>query len=152
MHHHYSDIISRISDPPLWWDENAVPRYDEFTPDGAANIYAMRVCLLLIECQDCGHPYKVCMSESSMDQIYESIAHPSLIKAAEKGWLHYGDPPNACPPGCCAGSTMNSVPRRVLEFWRKGDWDENRMAWVRMPELEGKDITPGWAKDAEQQT
>ncbi|MFW6184041.1 MAG: hypothetical protein ACOC8X_09610 [Chloroflexota bacterium] len=44
---------------------------------------------------------------------------PQLSELIDAGRLHYGDPPNA---GCCpAGPTMNSEPRRVLEFYRRSN-------------------------------
>lgn len=36
----YSDITSRISEPPQWWDENGCPRYCEPHPTHRVNIYA----------------------------------------------------------------------------------------------------------------
>ena len=128
MHHHYADIRERLG-PPIWWDENAVPRYCDFAPNASANIYAQQILLLLIECQNCGAEFKVCMSSDLMD-----LPH-GLAYAVESDEIHYGDPPNA---GCCgAGSTMNSVPRRVLEFWDKYDADGDFL-WDarRRPELE----------------
>ena len=40
---------------------------------------------------------------------------PTLSERIRDMTIAYGDPPNI---GCCpAGPTMNSVPRRVLEYW-----------------------------------
>jgi hypothetical protein len=131
VNHHYADIREKLG-APQWWDEHAVPRYCEFTPDATANIYTQEACLLLIECQNCGTEFKVCMSGSDCgfgrNGFEDWRGH--LTKAVEDGSLHYGDPPNA---GCCSsGPTMTSTPRRVLEFWRM----ERLLDWQRVPNFE----------------
>lgn len=126
----YTDIRSRLGEPE-WWDECAVPRYCVFKPDESGCIYAREVLLLAIGCQGCGRGFKVCMSVSSLPE-------KTLADAVEADEIHYGDPPNA---GCCgAGPTMNSVPRRVLEFWKLSSSFE----WGRYPDLE-RSIDCEWA-------
>lgn len=133
MNHHYRDIRDKAGEP-LWWDENAVPRYCEFGPRETANIYAREAALVLIRCQDCGAEFKVAFSyspwpdrEKISDQIKTDV-------------IHYGDPPNA---DCCpAGPTMNSVPVRVLEFWTQTDLVTD--GWRRVPDLE-REIDCEWA-------
>lgn len=127
MHHHYSDIRDRIAEPPKWFDEYAVPRYSDFTPDETANIYANRAVLVEIECQDCERSFLVCISTGSMEQHIQGI---DLWKAIADGSLHYGDPPNI--QFCPAGPTMNCMDIRVVEAWDKQDFGE----WTRRPELE----------------
>lgn len=118
MNNEYHDIRSRISEPPKWWDENAVPRFCEFAPRHAANIYAREASLVLIECQGCRTPFKVCV-----------IGFGKLAQRIRDGSLHYGDPPNVeC---CIGGPTMNCIDVRVLEYWRRKDSD-----WERDPALE----------------
>jgi hypothetical protein len=51
LHTHYGDILDSVPGEPLWWDENAVPRFCEFSLDKLANIYASEAVLLLISCQ-----------------------------------------------------------------------------------------------------
>lgn len=165
MHHHYNDITDRIGSKPKWWDEHAVPRYCDFHPDQTANIYANEVVLLLIACQDCGHEFPVCMSQSRGEMamraynilVEKHMRKPtdeefsgqmerwSLASQIETDTIHYGDPPNACPPSCCAGSTMNSIPLRVLQYWRhkKGG---GMPAWERVENLE-RVIDCEWAND-----
>lgn len=132
MNRHYADILSRIPDAPLWFDENAVPRYEPFSPQ-LVNIYAREAVLMRIECQSCERSFDVAMSRRYMD-----IGH-NLASDIKTHSIHYGDPPNVeC---CCAGPTMNSVPRKVLQYWRHIDG-----VWIRMPELE-RDIKPEWMEE-----
>jgi len=126
MNHHYADIRDKLG-VPLWWDEHAVPRYCEFSPDVNANIYATEVVLLEIRCQDCGERFRVAMSWDVWDRVQ---GYPTLAEQIKNGEIHYGDPPNV---GCCpAGPTMNSIPLRVLEYWEREPLDE----WHRFAEYE----------------
>ena len=63
MLQHYEDILSRIAEPPRWFDEQGVPRYWDFAPLRVANIYARECALLAIECQNCGRPFIVALDE-----------------------------------------------------------------------------------------
>lgn len=134
MKQHYKDILSRISEEPTWFDEVGTPRYGTFTPNQSPDIYAEEVALVLISCQGCGREFHVCFTWSMFDAVQEQ---QSLKAQIEADTIHYGDPPNVeC---CAAGPTMNSIPQRVVEFWRT---DTKQWGWVRVPELEveiGKD-------------
>lgn len=142
MHHHYADIIDRISEDPKWWDENAVPRFCEFAPDATADIYCNEAVLLGIECQGCGQRFKVCMTASqTWRMVNEARGIPSkaLSEQIHDKEIHFGDPPNT---NCCAaGATMNSEPKRVLQYWRK-----DGLEWARDESLE-IDVEPDWCKD-----
>ena len=133
MHNAYKDITSKLG-TPQWYDENATPRYCDFSPDQVADIYANQVALLLIACQACGKQFKVAISTSIVASIGKDIGVTSLldrytIYGAECAFS-YGDPPNA---GCCgAGATMSSDTIAVLEFYDR-QWTD----WYRHPELEG---------------
>lgn len=151
MNHHYEDIRSRIPEPPRWFDEHAVPRWSDFSPRETADIYARECCLVLIECQGCGHEFKVAFAWSSWDVILGR--HPKPLSETVKD-LHYGDPPNI---GCCgAGPTMNSIPRRVLEFWQAKPIPTGTPmsvetfldggGWTRRPDLE-VEIECDWAAE-----
>ena len=119
MNNESHDIRSRIVEPPKWWDEYAVPRYDDFAPRQAANIYAREAGLLLVECQACRTSFRVAMSGG----------RGSIAAAIRDRSLHYGDPPNI---RCCEGGpSMNCVEVRMLEYWRREDFD-----WERDPALE----------------
>ena len=143
MNHHYNDILSRIPEEPIWWDEHAVPRYCEFGPREVANIYADECCLVLITCQGCQKPFKVAFSRDKMQILMHGMS--SLKDMIENKTLHYGDPPNT---GCCSGTTMNSEPRKVLEYWHY-DPNGSRFDMVRVPELETY-IEPDWVLDPEE--
>ncbi|MEM9638254.1 MAG: hypothetical protein AAGA94_11455 [Pseudomonadota bacterium] len=122
MHHHYGDILSRIAEPPLWFDENAVPRFDPFTVDRVANIYANEVALVRITCQGCKSSFDVAFSGVKVSRPLPADAKrdgpsPMIRDHIRARTLHYGDPPNI---RCCAGGpSMNSVPRQVMEYWIK---------------------------------
>lgn len=117
MKTNYLDIISRIEGPPLWYDQNGTPRYDEFHPEFCPNIYSNEVVLLRIECQDCGLPLDVEMHSS----FWQSLGNPKK--------LHYGDP----PAHGCVGDTMNCDDIEVLQAWRRVDFE-----WERVREFEGR--------------
>lgn len=119
MNNEYRDIRDRIAEPPKWWDEFAVPRYCEFAPRHAANIYAREAALIATECQACRTPFLVCLT----------AGRGRIAAAVKDRSLHYGDPPNV---ECCAGGpSMNCVDVRVVEFWRRDVAD-----WERDPSLE----------------
>ena len=128
MNGHYGDIMRLIPVPPVWWDENAVPRYCEFKPNEVSNIYASEVVLMAIKCQGCGEPFKVAMSHAYLD---EAVNPNNTSFRTRAGHLHYGDPPrNDC---CDAGPSMNSESVKILEFWVNED---PLHEWTRHPEFE----------------
>jgi hypothetical protein len=123
---YYGDILSRISVTPSWWDDNGVPRYGEFHPELAPNIYAEEVALYLIKCQACEAEFKV---TRTWDKIYSYWSKNATKPSKLIPELYYGDPPNnRC---CSVGPTMNSVSVKVLEFWQK-----RSSKWFRVPGLE----------------
>jgi hypothetical protein len=131
----YDDILSRISEKPLWFDEYAVPRYCEFAPNKLANIYAHEAALAEITCQNCKRMFRVAFSGANWDS-------GTIADAIRSRTLHFGDPPNNC---CSSGATMNSEPQRVIEYWRIFDPKYDRTIaynkWHRDPSLE-VDIRP----------
>jgi hypothetical protein len=126
MNADYEDITSQLG-TPQWWDENAVPRYCEFEPKHLADIYAREAVYLLIACQNCRKGFRVGMSWG----VFQNMRGvPSLSQGVKDQSIHYGDPPNN---DCCpVGITMNSIPIRILEFWKRGD----DFDWQRVEELE----------------
>ena len=133
MNHNYNDIRSRIPEPPKWWDENAVPRYDTFSPGQVSNIYANEAVLYRIACQSCGEKFLVSAAQGTMEGVMAAHSgHPyySLADRIRADTLHYGDPPNI---GCCpAGPTMNCEDIRVVEYWYR----EGVSGWQRDASLE----------------
>jgi hypothetical protein len=150
MHASYDDIISRIGTPPTWFDEHAVPRYCAFGPERSASIHIGEIALAEITCQECQRRFQVAFSPVNFRE-------QTIAEAIRNKTLHYGDPPShdgdsADPRACLAGSSMNSEPRRVLEYWRRFDRryvegnliiDNAYFTWVRDPSLQ-IDIQPDW--------
>jgi hypothetical protein len=137
VHAHYDDIISRIDIEPIWFDEHAVPRYCEFAPERSASIYVSEVALAEITCQGCGRLFRVAFSRVN-------VQSGTVAEAIRTKTLHYGDPPNVeC---CITGASMNSQPRRVIEYWHRHHQEhtrDNRVTdvfafnkWVRDHSLE----------------
>jgi hypothetical protein len=124
MFQHYSDILTRIAEPPRWFDEQGVPRYCQFAPAEIANIYAHECALLEIACQGCGQTFIVALDQKAAN---ESIAMPGqkaqwqkLAELIRSHRIEYSDLPNV---DCCgAGPSMTSVTKRVLEYWYR--WEE----------------------------
>jgi hypothetical protein len=123
----YEDILSRIAEEPIWFDEHAVPRFCDFAPDKLANIYARETALAEVTCQVCKRLFRVAFSKANWQS-------GTIADAIRSRTLHFGDPPNVC---CCGNMHMNSEPRRVVEYWRRDD------AWTRDHSLE-IDIRPDW--------
>jgi hypothetical protein len=111
----YHDIISRISDPPTWWDEWAVPRYCAFEPTRCSDIHADEAVLIAIECQCCGRPYLKAYTQGGWARgnrkdrwLRDDIRDDSLVG---------GDPPNYC----CSGTSMSATLKRVIEYWGRAE-------------------------------
>lgn len=118
MKNNYKDIVSRIKEKPKWWDNNGVPRYDDFHPKLCPDIYSSHTALILIACQGCSQKFEVEVSSHLVFSINE---------------LHYGDPPNI---GCClVGATMSSISLKTLQVWVR-----NNGTWERKTEQEGLEL------------
>lgn len=128
----YLDIRRRIPEPPEWFDENGVPRYDEPHPSLCPNIYADEVVFFEIACQCCGARYVVERNWQRRD------SSPSLTERVNQKDLHYGDPPCWA---CAAGSSMTSDSIRTLQFWTR--LNSNHSDWALVPELEGLSLDKG---------
>jgi hypothetical protein len=129
MHRHYHEILGAFNKNPIWWTENAYPRYCEFSPNEVDNIYCNEACLATIACQNCGTEFKVAFSKTK----YEDGTLKEAIKTSQ---LEFGDPPNIY---CCdAGPTMNSRIYNILEYWSKDDGK-----WKRDSSLE-VEVDCGW--------
>lgn len=146
MYRLYSDIRDKLGEPK-WHDENGVPRYCDFHPEHCG-IYDRMVALLEIYCQGCERTFLVsCSWDHGMaidgwlragkpaDKAgvwLDDIEKPSA--ANHGGGFSFGDAPWHTWPdgGQCAGTTMTTDVRRVVEFWMNVDSD----GWTRHPEHE----------------
>ncbi len=88
MHQHYEDILMRIPEPPLWFDDAGVPRFDAFKPSDLANIYAREAALVGIECQACGTAFRVALTggfadagHSLSDMVWLRRLHGRMVTA-----------------------------------------------------------------------
>jgi hypothetical protein len=134
----YRDIRSRIPEEPKWFDANGAPRYDVFHPDLVPDIYADTAVLYRIHCQSCGVVFQVAESSNMIKQFTQRDGRTVETDVVE-AQLHYGDP----PAHGCVGDTMNSIPLKVLQFWKRN----KDHIWERDPQYEGLDLTPDWAKE-----
>jgi len=140
MNQYYEDILKLTDREPMWFDEEAVPRFCSFHPNKVSNIYADEVALVLIQCQNCHTEFKVALSDThySINKLMFEKALGrklgTLAQSIRSHAVHYGDPPNIeC---CAAGPTMNCDDIRILEYWRRSKFD-----WKRDKRLEIK-LTP----------
>jgi hypothetical protein len=147
MHADYMDIRSRISEPPRWFDSHGVPRYDDFTPELCPNIYADEVILMEIACQACHENFLVELHSDLMSRIYPPpagglLCRPKFSESIKPGDIpHYGDPPRHSFEHSCAGDTMNCWDLRIVEFWERISFTEQRengflSRWRRRQDLE----------------
>jgi hypothetical protein len=130
----YRDITERITEPPKWWDENGVPRYAEFEPHLAANIYAVEVALVEIACQACGKHFEVAFSGQGGAGAGENGR--SMANKIRGGEMEYGDPPDY--GNCRDGATMTCYNLRVIQYWIRpkgwGDWIRDPILEINLPE------------------
>ena len=130
MYRDYYDIISRIPEPPLWWQQGGIPRYDAFDPEYSTGIGAKEVALVEIACQDTGIRFVVAL-EGGEDR--------AIAAAIRNRTLGYGDPPNV--GGVNASALSETL--RVLEYWYSGHseyvQDNGITDWKRYSE---------WRRDA----
>jgi hypothetical protein len=138
MFEDYRDITERIAETPKWWDENGVPRYVEFEPRRAANIYAVEVVLLDIACSMCLQRFQVALSGQGGAHRDENGV--SLADQIRSGDIDYCDPPNYgnCPDGASTGCFNLAV----LQYWRREmlrDWERNSSLEIVLPEMKNYD-------------
>jgi hypothetical protein len=133
MNRSYNDIISRISSPPLWWQEGGIPRYEVFDPTTSTGIYTSEVAYAEIACQMTGVRFFVTIEGGTDRQVANSIRKQTLC---------YGDPPNT--PNVSAFTTSTML--RVIQYWYRcheeyvvdgmiTDWPKYD-EWRRDPALE----------------
>ena len=93
MHASYDDIISRISTPPIWYDEHTVPRYCSFEPGRSASIHIGEIALAEITCQECQRRFRVAFSAVNFQR-------QTIAEAIHNKGLHFGDPPSTTVVDC----------------------------------------------------
>lgn len=131
MYEPYLDIRERLGEP-LWHDWQGVPRYDPYSP-GMQNIYAKYDCLFLVRCQSCGREFQVgaCADSFEFRMQIDVPRAPVLPKRGDGGSFGFGDAPWHDMGNRCAGTTMGTIPVRVMEFWQN-----ERAGWKRLPQHE----------------
>jgi hypothetical protein len=139
MFNDYSDIRDRIAEPPKWWDERGVPRYDDFTPRQVADVYTQEAALVEIACSACHRLLHV--SFSNIDEEPLKKYGTPLADRIREGEIVYGDPPwhLRCPDG----PSMTCYELRVLQYWIRGhnsgawsgDWRRNSSLEIDLPGL-----------------
>lgn len=132
----YDDIKKRIQEPPLWYDQNGVPRYDKFHPS-MLGIYDSYAILVRISCQDCLTQFLVSHGWNPYTYIWQSQHVPTMEEVIDL--YHYGDPPRHG----CTGDTMNCHDHEVVEAWEQAPLVTNSKAgidfgdrWMRRHEYE----------------
>lgn len=122
----YSDILERLGDP-LWWDQRGVPRYEPFHPS-MVGIDADVVVLATIQCQFCGHPFRVAIEIDHWDhpRIVATAWNDGerVVEALQRESVGYGDPPRLLTPCCEAGVTATSEIHGIHEVWVFGMRDK----------------------------
>jgi hypothetical protein len=133
----YNDI-KKLAGEPLWYSEGGVPRYAEFQPN-LCGIYNRYVAFLRIACQACKREFSVASCIVLLDEHQLNIVMPMRQERPEQdawdliGSFHYGD----SPWHDCVGDTMNSVPLRIEQFWKREiphDWTRDISLEFSFPE------------------
>lgn len=121
----YEDLTSRLGEP-LWYDDQAVPRYDPFTPD-QCGIYDDWVMLQVVSCQSCDREFECATSSSRLALRVKTWD----VADAMRNLYGWGDAPWHTIDGSqCAGTTMTSDVGSVLELWHLGHGE--RLKWGRV--------------------
>jgi hypothetical protein len=68
VHNHHRDILDRLAEPPSWFDDHGVPRYEPFAPADLANIYADEAALAEVSCQGFGRQFRVALTGAFADR------------------------------------------------------------------------------------
>jgi hypothetical protein len=135
MFNDYSDITERIAEPPLWWDEQGVPRYAEFEPHLVANIYAREVALMEVACSQCWTRFRAAVSTAGV--LGEPDRH-DLAESIETRTISYGDPPNY--RNYRSGPSSSCYDLRVLQYWLRpagwGEWVRDSRFEIDLPDLD----------------
>lgn len=133
----YEDIRTALG-VPKWIDRNGVPRYCDFSPEIAGQIYYDWVSLMTVECQSCGKTFQCSNAISYFEAFTKNRDHEGDPIANEPkdmvlwvaGW---GDAPwhdsegNECGfDAQCAGTTMST------DFTNLRVWRRQMSKWVEL--------------------
>lgn len=131
MYPTYRDLREAL-ETPKWWDCQGVPRYCDFSPDVAGEIYCEWVSLMTVVCQDCEAEFQ-CSNAISLtdawlrDKDLKNVAEDMVPRVAHWGdapWHDVDNTPKADGPQC-AGTTMSTDFKDLRVWHRKGfDWVE----------------------------
>lgn len=133
----FTDITSRIAEPPIWYSEGGVPRYEPFSPRHLG-VYDHYGVLYEIECQACGKHIQVGRGLPH----YGFVRHDDVLKAEFYSLQDllsgsgFGDPPQHG----CVGDTMTSIDTRIVEAWSR-----ETGPWIRHHDAELDFAKPEWA-------
>jgi len=134
----YRDITTRIAEPPTFFDDNGVPRYEPFTPE-LLGVYDDFALLAKIACQSCGRQFLVGCGWPRFNVFQDPIIERTLANLVRG--FDYGDPPRHSTPdnNRCAGETMSSDLVRIVEAWERTglNWSR-RVDWTRRVDCEGQ--------------
>lgn len=139
------DMANFIGREVEWYGIHGEPRFTTFNPR-AATVYADQCALVEIACQNCGQLFPVAAEwhNFSSFHILTKLPNPDLRQQFADGSWHYGDPPNT---SCCpAGPTMNSEPRRLLQFWERDDLRQ----WIAVTPTPAFTV-PDWVDDGREE-
>lgn len=148
MNRSYDDIISRIPEPPLWWQAGGIPRYDAFDPFHSTASGTSEVALVEIACQATGIRFAV---------AFEGGRDRAIAAAIRDFSLFYGDPPNV--EGVVPH--MSSETNRVLQYWysnhpeyivdgvitdyhRYAEWKRDSSLEVQFPDADEREGAVYW--------
>lgn len=116
---------------PLWFDQDGVPRFDEFDPD-MLGVYDDFSILAAIQCQNCALSFWVGCGYMKYP-LGPLVTNRILTIEQVVERFHYGDPPRHG----CVGDTMSSITLELLEVWEKS---RSTYGWMRRHDLEGGQV------------
>jgi len=136
----YSDITSRISEPPSFYTGDGVPRYGSFMPKSVGDENYDRLLLLVeLRCAACKATFKVARCPDAY--ITQPASREELVEFRCNVSVEPGDVPIHKDPsrrhGECPGSWDYPESLRVVEVWKDVAFDQNGR------EVQDDGFTPG---------
>lgn len=142
----YKELREKLGEP-LWVDQNGVPRYCEFHPDIASEIYGDWVALMEVECQSCGKVFKCARGVCRVMEVIKSRGQVQLENTAAQmipyliGWgdapWHDADGNEAGFDNQCAGTTMSTDILSFRVWYKDRDGKNNEFeGWAEVSDPE----------------